>query len=96
MARFELVFKRSVCKDLRRLPEQDIQRILERIEGLASEPRLPGSEKLSGREQYRIRQGAYHIVYEMRDTALVVTVIKVGMIQQLLTGRTRLPLVEVA
>lgn len=78
MARFEIVFKRLVSKELRRLPKQDVQRILEQIEGLASEPRPPGSEKLSAREQYRIRQGVYRILYEVRDCALVVTVIKVG------------------
>lgn len=78
MARFEIVFKRSVGKDLRRLPNKDVKRILERIEGLADEPRPAGTEKLSGREQYRIRQGVYRILYEIRDRELIVTVVKVG------------------
>ena len=41
-------------------------------------PRPPGSEKLSGRELYRIRQGVYRIIYEVVDEVLIVTAVKVG------------------
>ena len=78
MARYELVIKRSVVKDLRSIPKQHRQRILTKIELLADEPRPPGSEKLSGQERYRIRQGSYRILYVIEDQRLVVTVIKVG------------------
>ena len=47
MASYELVFKKSVAKDLRRLPQQDIRRVLERIRSLADDPRPFGCEKLS-------------------------------------------------
>lgn len=50
MAKFDLVFKKSVSKDLRELPKQDVQRILERIDALRDEPRPQGSVKLSGQE----------------------------------------------
>lgn len=78
MARFEIVFKRSVAKDLRRIPKNDVQRILSRIDALAENPRPPHSEKLSAQERYRVRQGAYRILYEIHDEALVVVVVKVG------------------
>ena len=78
MARYRLAFKKSVAKDLRGLPQRDIALILARIEALADEPRPPGCEKLSGQEQYRVRQGVYRIIYEILDAALVVTVVKVG------------------
>ena len=78
MARYELVIKQSVVKDLRSIPKQHRQRILTKIELLADEPRPPGSEKLSGQERYRIRQGSYRILYVIEDQRLVVTVIKVG------------------
>ncbi len=78
MARFEVVFKRSVAKDLRRLDRQDVQRILVRIEALADNPRPARAEKLSARERYRVRQGAYRILYEIDDGKLVVVVVKVG------------------
>jgi mRNA interferase RelE/StbE len=78
MASYELAFKRSVAKDLRALPMQDVRRILSRVRALAEDPRPAGCEKLSGRELYRIRQGKYRIVYAIADTQLVVQVIKIA------------------
>lgn len=78
MERFEVIFKQSVAKDLRQIPKKDIARILQRIEALRSEPRPPGVEKLSGLEKYRIRQGVYRILYEIRNNELIVVVVKIG------------------
>jgi mRNA interferase RelE/StbE len=78
MASYELAFRKSVAKDLRRVPNDDVARLLERIRALASDPRPPGCEKLSGRERYRVRQGAYRIVYEVQDRKLIVLVVKVA------------------
>lgn len=78
MASFELILRESVAKDLRALPKADVARILERIRGLAQDPRPAGCEKLSGQERYRLRQGAYRILYEIQDTRLIVVVVKVG------------------
>lgn len=78
MASYELVFRKSVAKDLRALPRRDVRRILKRIRALADEPRPDGCEKLSGRELYRIRQGVYRIIYAIEDSELVVVVIKIA------------------
>jgi mRNA interferase RelE/StbE len=78
MASYELVFKRSVAKDLRAFPKQDVRRILARARALAEDPRPPGCEKLSGRDRYRVRQGVYRIIYEIDDARIVVLVVKIG------------------
>jgi mRNA interferase RelE/StbE len=78
MASYELVFKKSVAKDLRAFPGADIKRIMQRIRELAENPRPPGCEKLSGAERYRVRQGVYRIIYEIQDNILKVVVVKVG------------------
>lgn len=78
MAKFELVFKRSVKKDFRRIPKKDVQRILTRIDALAREPHPSGAEKLSAQGRYRVRRGVYRILYEINDEELVVVVVKVG------------------
>ena len=78
MARYRLLFKRSITKDLRSIPKKDVSRTLNRIEALADDPRPPGCEKLSARELYRIRQGNYRILYEIHDDVLVIVVVKVG------------------
>lgn len=78
MASYKLVVKKSVAKDFRSIPKKDVARILRRMEALADDPRPNGCEKLSGQERYRVRQGVYRIIYEIRNEKLVVVVVKVG------------------
>ena len=78
MGRYRLVFKKTVAKDLRILLQKDVARILKRFDMPAEDPRAPGSEKLSGLERYRVRQGLYRIIYEIRDDELVIVVVKVA------------------
>lgn len=78
MAKYKLLFKKSVARDLRALPKKDVALILKRLDALARDPRGPGCEKLSGRERYRVRRGNYRIVYEIIDEMLIVVVVKVG------------------
>ena len=78
MASYELVFKKSITKDLRSIPKRDVRRILKRIEALRDDPRGEGCIKLSAQERYRVRLGVYRIVYEIHDNELVVMVVKVS------------------
>ena len=78
MAKYRLTFKKSVAKDLRDIPKKDVGRILKTIDALAEEPRAKGCIKLSAQERYRVRQGLYRIVYEIREAVLIVHVVKVG------------------
>ena len=78
MAAYKIFFKRSVEKDFKTIPKKDLNRILDRIEKLAEDPRPSGSEKLTGQERYRVRQGLYRIVYSIQDNELTVWVVKVG------------------
>ncbi|MSO19266.1 MAG: type II toxin-antitoxin system RelE/ParE family toxin [Acidobacteria bacterium] len=72
---YSVVLKPTVEKDLRRLPGPITLRVMERIQGLASEPFPPGSIKLSGTEKLcRLRVGDYRIIYEVDRAARVVTV----------------------
>lgn len=78
MAAYKLLIKQSAAKELEAVPEKDRQRIVERIRGLADEPRPLGCQKLSGEEKYRLRQGDYRVVYLIEDGAQAVVVFKVG------------------
>jgi len=78
MEKYRLAFKASVAKDLRAIPNQEVKRILARIEALAENPRGEGCLKLSGQERYRVRQGLYRIIYEIQNERLIVHVVKVG------------------
>ena len=78
MARYEIVLRKSVRKDLEPIPKRDVQRIIADIAELAINPRPPQSRKLSGAEKYRLRCGAYRVLYEIQDAVLIVCVVKVG------------------
>lgn len=79
MARYSVRIKKSARKELESIPKKpDRRRIISRIQGLADNPRPEGSQKLSGLERYRIRQGNYRILYSIEDTELIVYVVKIG------------------
>ena len=78
MAQYKIFFKKSVEKDLKSIPARDLKKILRKIESLQLNPRPTGSEKLTGLERYRIRQGSYRIVYSIQDFELTVWVVKIG------------------
>jgi mRNA interferase RelE/StbE len=78
MAEYEIFFKDSVWKDLKKVPKTNLKKILSRIRKLKGNPRPIGCEKLTGRELYRVRQGKYRIVYSIQDNELTVWVIKIG------------------
>ncbi len=69
---------RSAQKELERLPDVDAARVLAAIQSLADTPRPSGCVKLTNSELWRIRVGQYRVIYQIKDAALVVVVIKVG------------------
>jgi mRNA interferase RelE/StbE len=78
MAGYRIYFRESVEKDLVAIPKSDLKKILQRIKGLSENPRPSGSEKLTGQERYRVRQGRHRIVYSIQDKELTVWVVKIG------------------
>jgi mRNA interferase RelE/StbE len=55
-----------------------VLKIVTRIESLADNPFPEGSIRLKGREEWRIRQGNYRILYVVEQEIVTVFVIKVG------------------
>ena len=79
MGRYRVFIKPSAVREIEGIAEKkQRQQIIAKIGALSDDPRPPGSEKLTGREQYRVRQGVYRIVYAIEDDRLVVYVVKVG------------------
>ena len=78
MEEYKIVFKKSVQKDLSKIPKKDVKRIVSTIKLLAKDPRPVTAKRLSAREHYRIRQGNYRILYSIEDDKLVVCVVKIG------------------
>lgn len=78
MASYSIGIKRSAAKELESLQTADRRRVIARITALAEHPRPPGSEKLSGEDKYRVRQGNLRILYGIDDREFTVTVVKIG------------------
>ena len=78
MGSFNLQWRKSTRKDLRRISREAVSRIIAEVEKLAEEPLPHGSEKLSGSERtYRIRVGDYRVVYELLRDAKIVEIQRV-------------------
>lgn len=75
---YTVQFARPPEKLLRRIPKDMLRRLQKAIDGLAVDPRPPGSVKLAGYDDlYRVRVGDWRIVYAIRDEVLIVVVIEV-------------------
>jgi mRNA interferase RelE/StbE len=79
MASFNIEWKSSAARELKKLDRDTLQKVLRVVESLGVEPRPPGVKKLAGAEHtYRIRRGDYRIVYSIHDKMLLVEVIRIG------------------
>ena len=79
MSRYTVEIARRAIKSIARLPRQEQQRVRAAIDLLADDPRPPGCVALAGEESaYRVRVGAYRILYEVIDERLIILVIRVG------------------
>jgi len=79
MASYRVEISESVRKkDLSSISKADVAKIVKRIESLADNPFSEGAIRLKGREEWRIRQGDYRILYVVEQEIITVFVIKVG------------------
>jgi len=79
VGRSRLLIKPLAVKDIEAIPlKSERQRVVERISKLAEDPRPFGSEKISGQDKCRVRQGRYRILYAIKDQDLIVQVVKVS------------------
>ena len=79
MASYEIEVSRSAEKQLRKLPREEQERIVQAILPLAQNPRPRGARKLSGYDEvFRIRVGRYRILYSVSSGTVVIIILKIG------------------
>ncbi len=76
--KYQVVLPKSVRKELDRLPDDIVERILTRLAALETNPRPADVKKLKGRDAWRIRVGDYRVIYEIHDRVLQILVITAG------------------
>lgn len=78
MGSYRVFIRKSAEKELRKIPKEDLRRVVAKINNLAIDPRPQGSLKLSGDDRYRIRQGDWRVVYGIDDSKRLVDIAKIG------------------
>ena len=76
--RYQVILPKSVQKELDRLPDDVVERIMTRLAALETNPRPADVKKLKGRDAWRIRVGDYRVIYEIHDRELQIMVVTVG------------------
>ncbi len=76
---YALLITPRARRALQRTPDPHRRRLLVAIERLAEEPRPPGCRRLAGTDSdWRIRVGAWRVLYTIVDRELTVTVVRVA------------------
>jgi len=79
MGLYNIQWKKSAKKELRKLPRQNLKNILAQIESLEKNPFPINHKKIIGQNNtYRIRSGQYRIIYSVYENILTIEIIKVG------------------
>ena len=77
--KYTIRYKKSVEKDLRKLPVAHVKSVVAKIIALVTDPYPNGSVKLRGSvDLFRIRHADYRIIYRVQDEDLIIFVVKVG------------------
>ena len=83
---YKIVVTESAAKELKRIPAKMQDRIFEKIEDLAEEPKPHSHKKLKnfdmpGSDQddyYRIRVGDYRVIYTIENEQITIFIMKIA------------------
>jgi mRNA interferase RelE/StbE len=76
---FSIEYKKSVEKELRKLPSAQLKSIITKIRALSTNPHPEGSVKLRGSSDlFRFRHADYRVIYQVYAEKLMLLVIKAG------------------
>lgn len=75
---YEVLIERAAERDLKKLSHREFSKVIAAIRALAENPRPHGCRKISGSQHdWRIRVGAFRVLYEIDDQAKIVRVMRV-------------------
>jgi mRNA interferase RelE/StbE len=82
---YQLLFTKQADRALRKMPRDIARLIREKLNQLAQDPyaQNPNLTKLQGRPGYRLRVGAWRVIYDIEDNRLVIMVLKIALRREL-------------
>ena len=78
MKKFNITIKRKAQKTLAKVPQVYQTKIIECIRSLAENPFPDGAKKLVDRPGWRMRIGDYRVIYEIKESELIILVLHIG------------------
>ncbi len=79
MKKYKISLSNSAEKALKRLPKQDLRRVVAKLESLSIDPFPAGCRKLEGEAHaFRVRVGIYRIIYDVIAAELIIYVLKIA------------------
>ena len=79
MANYNILISATAEKTLKKIPKKDRIKIVRLIQTLAISPVPQGARKLLGEQNiYRVRQGNYRVIYELKNKKLIILILKKG------------------
>ncbi|HET6527244.1 MAG TPA: type II toxin-antitoxin system RelE/ParE family toxin [Balneolaceae bacterium] len=76
---WQVQIERKAQKALKKIPNPYKANIIEAIDSLADKPRPHNCTKLKGASDlWRVRVNDYRIVYQIKDTKLLVLIVRIG------------------
>jgi len=75
---YRILIVTRASRELGDLPADVRDKVSREVRALSDEPRPSDSRKLRSREGWRIRVGAYRVIYEIDDTERAITVLHIG------------------
>ena len=74
---YEIELSSAAVHDYKKIPNSELEKINNAIDQLEINPRPAGYKKLQNRNAYRVRTGNYRIIYEIKDSELIILVIRI-------------------
>ena len=75
---YQIEWRKSALRELKRLDRHIVSRIVSTVESLATVPLPSGVPKLRGSQRtFRLRLGDYRVIYELWECRLVVQIVRV-------------------
>lgn len=77
---YQLTYLKRAEKALHAMPRTTAILIRDKLRELATDPYAPNNnvKELQGREGYRLRVGAWRVIYEIRDGQMIILVLDIG------------------
>ncbi|NGX56725.1 MAG: hypothetical protein K1060chlam5_00971 [Candidatus Anoxychlamydiales bacterium] len=76
---YKIKLSKPTIKNLKKIEKSELKKIARKIDKLSNNPRPTNAKKLiNQKDLFRIRSGDYRIIYQVKDSILLILVVNIG------------------